>query len=123
MKTLSGVRERIVNAFEPTAQGALGLVDKLLSLACEYDLAIDWHDGQCHVRASGTAAPDEFELPLPEPVFRAVLARIAVLCNEFAQNSVSLYGGKGQLAVGCATVIDVEFANRRGDQRLNLAGR
>lgn len=56
-------------------------------------------------------------------MFRAVLARVAVLCNEFALSSVSLYGGKGQLAVASGPVLGVEFANRPGDQRLSIGVR
>ncbi len=33
-------------------------------------------------------------------VFRAILARVATLCNEQSANSVSPYGGQGELVVG-----------------------
>ena len=122
MKTLPDVRERIEKAFEPTAQGAFDLVDQLLELACEYDLTFEWREARCRVHVCGGAAPDEFELPLPSSVFRATLARIAVLCNERAVDPVSPYGGEGQLAVGAA-LLNVEFANRPGEQRLKIGTR
>lgn len=122
MRTLPDIRERIEKAFEPTAQVVLGLVDQLLDLACEHELTFEWREGRCHVRARGGAATDEFELSLPQSVFRAALARIAVLCNECGCTSTSIYGGEGQLAVGAA-LLQVEFANRPGEQRLKVGTR
>ncbi|HEX7379169.1 MAG TPA: hypothetical protein VF278_18755 [Pirellulales bacterium] len=57
---------------------------------------------------------------LPRSAFRALLARIAALCNEFAPSSVSPYGGEGRFAVG-ASSLRVAFVNRPGEQRLSLS--
>ena len=53
------------------------------------------------------------EVPLQKSVLRAVLARVAVLCNERKPNSVSPYGGQGEMSVDAdpATAIRVTFVN------------
>src|SRR5208282_5382429 len=59
---------------------------------------------------------------LRKSVFRAILARVAVLCNERSPNSVSPYGGQGEVSVGAdpAMTFRVEFANTPDEQRLEL---
>ena len=60
---------------------------------------------------------------MPKSVFRAALARIATLCNERNPNSVSPYGGAGELTVdaGPPLVIRVQFVNTPDEQSLELA--
>jgi hypothetical protein len=55
-------------------------------------------------------------------VFRDVLARLAVLCNERTPNSVSPYGGQGEVSVGPnpVAVFQVDFVNSPAEQRLHL---
>jgi hypothetical protein len=62
------------------------------------------------------------EVPLARSVFRAILARVAVLCNERSPNSVSPYGGQGELLAGSnpAKLFRATFVNTADEQRLEL---
>jgi hypothetical protein len=73
----------------------VGLVDDLLTVCREHGLRLDWQDGRCRVRSAGGDWEELPDVPLRKSAFRAILARIAVLCNEQMANSVSLYGGQG----------------------------
>lgn len=114
--------ERVRRAFEPTRDGGVGLVDDLLGLCREQGLQLDWQADRCRVRPLGARPEESTEIPLPKSVFRAVLARIAALCNERAPGSVSPYGSEGELAVGTdpPTVFRVAFTNTPGEQRLEV---
>jgi hypothetical protein len=62
------------------------------------------------------------DVPLPKSVFRAILARLAALCNERTPNSVSPYRGEGECSVGTnpPVVFRVAFVNTPGEQRLEV---
>lgn len=120
MKTVPAARERIENAFVPTPDGVLSLVNEVLALASEHDLSFEWQDDRCHVRMLDGGECEEFDVALPQSAFRALLARIAALCNEYAPGSVSPYGGNGRLAVGASSP-RVAFVNRPGEQRLSVS--
>jgi hypothetical protein len=62
------------------------------------------------------------QVPLRKSVFRAILARVAVLCNERHPNSVSPYGGTGKVTVGStpAAEVHVHFLNTPEEQSLEL---
>jgi hypothetical protein len=51
------------------------------------------------------------------------LARVAVLCNQRTPNSVSPYGGQGELLIGPepTTTMRVAFVNTPDEQSLELA--
>jgi hypothetical protein len=91
--------ERVQKAFTPTPQGVVGLVDDLLSLCRVHQLRIHFRDGHCSVRRLGADDRDALDLPLPKSVFRAVLARVAAICNEQHPQSVTPYRGEGEVAV------------------------
>jgi hypothetical protein len=90
---------QLEDAFVPGSQGAVGVVDKLLDL-CGPALRIDWRENRVVVRQPGALDEDSVEIPLEKPAFRAILARLAAMCNERAPGSVSPYGGTGELALG-----------------------
>jgi hypothetical protein len=52
-----------------------------------------------------------------------MLARVAALCNEKCPNSLSPYGGQGELTVDAdpAMVLRVAFTNTPGELNLELA--
>jgi hypothetical protein len=110
------------SALERPTDGVVGLVDDLLRLCQERGLQLDWQADCCRVRSLTSGAEEVIDLPLRTSVFRATLARLAALCNERAPNSVSPYGGKGELTIGAnpATVFRVEFTNTPAEQRLEL---
>jgi hypothetical protein len=99
-----------------------GLVDDLLTVCREHDLQLDWQADHCRLRSFEGDWEELVDQPLRKSVFRAILARIAVLCNEHTPNSVSPYGGKAELSIGAnpCTVFTVTFTNTTAEQRLNL---
>jgi hypothetical protein len=104
--------------FAPNPRGVVGVVDELLAACRGQTLQLEWRDGVCRARAAGGGG-EATELPLPKSAFRAVLARLAALCNERVAESVSPYGGQGEVATG-AGAFRVAFTNAPGEQRLEL---
>jgi hypothetical protein len=117
----SGVLGRVLA--QPTG-GIVGLVDELLGACREHNLQLDWQADRYRVRSPGGDWDELPEPPLRKSVFRAVLARVAVLCNERKPDSVSPYGGEGEVSVGAnpAAVFHVAFVNTPASQRLRLQG-
>lgn len=122
MKTTSEIAETFRRLSERPTGGVIGLVDDLLAACRDSGLELDWQADRCRVRPRGGDWEDVTDISLRKSVFRAILARIAVLCNERNPNSVSPYGGQGELTVGAdpATIFRVTFANTPDDQRLEL---
>jgi hypothetical protein len=118
----SSFPQRLQAVFGTTGNGVVGLVDGLLGLYREPGLRIDWHADQCRVRLLGAEPQESINVPLPKAVFRAILARVAALCNERVPNSVSPYGGEGELQAGVEspTVFHVVFTNMPDEQRLEV---
>src|SRR5262245_43238052 len=110
------------SALEHPTRGIVGLVEDLLRLCQERSLELDWQGDTCVVRSLAGGSTETLHKLLRESVFRAVLGRVAALCNEGRPNSVSPYGGQGTLSVGAnpATLFHVSFANTTGEQWLKL---
>jgi hypothetical protein len=119
---LPDLPELIRQAFRPTERGVVGLVDRLLGLCQEAGLELDWHAGHCRVCPLELGPRQPVEVPLPKSVFRAVLARLAALCNERIPDSVSPFGGEGELSLGAdpATVYRLAFTNTQAGPRVRL---
>jgi hypothetical protein len=115
--------EAIRAVLERPARGVVDLVDDLLRVCQEQGLQIDWQVDHCRVRSTASGPEEVIARPLRKSAFRAVLARVAALCNERRPNSVSPYGGEGELAVGAnpATALRVSFANTPDEQWLRMA--
>jgi hypothetical protein len=123
MNTTSQLTGAFRSALEQPARGAVELVDDLLRLCPEPGLRLDWHADRCRIRPLTDGPEEVTDLPLRKSVFRAILARVAALCNEQSPGSVSPYGGQGEASIGAdpPTVFRVSFANTPGEQWLNLA--
>ncbi len=102
--------------------GIVGLVDDLLGVCLEHGLELEWQADRCRFRPFGGGWEELTDVRLRKSVFRAVLARMAALCNERSPNSVSPYGGQGELSVGenPAVVFRVTFVNTPADQKIEL---
>jgi hypothetical protein len=102
--------------------GIAGLVDNLLKLCVERDLQLDWHADHCRVRCAGGQWEEAEIVPFRRPLFRDMLARLAVLGNERIPNSVSLYGGTGEVAVAAnpLAVLRIKIINKSDEQCLEL---
>jgi FMN phosphatase YigB (HAD superfamily) len=110
------------SALEHPTRGVVGLVDDLLKVCLEHGLQLDWQADRYRVRSLGGDWEELIDVPLRKSVFRAILARIAALCNEQCQNSISPYGGQGELSAGAnsSTVFRVTFVNTTAEQKLVL---
>ena len=88
IQATASFEERVRLVFAHSPRAVLGLVDDLLELGRDQPLSLVFRDGTCVVIPAGDAS-NAVEVPLPKSAFRAVLARVAVLCNEQRPNSVS----------------------------------
>jgi hypothetical protein len=116
----AGVFQRVLD--NPTG-GVAGMVDELLALCLEHDVQLDWQLERCRIRRRGGEWEELVTVPIDRPFFRAILARIAVLCNERVPNSVSPYGGHGELLAGAnpRTAFKVTFTNTPAEQHVTLS--
>jgi hypothetical protein len=122
MNTPSQLSGALRSILERPTHGVVGLVDDLLRLCQEQGLQLDWQGQCCRVRSLGSDREEVIDVPLRKSVFRAILARVAALCNERNPNSVSPYGGNGELSVSAnpPAVFRVTFANTPAEQQLAL---
>jgi hypothetical protein len=123
MSTASHVSETLRAVFANPERGIVGMVDDLLAACQQHRLELTWEGDRCRVRAAGGEWEEVMDIPLRKSVLRAILARIAALCSEQSPNSVSPYGGEGQIAVGRDSphVFRISFANTPAEQKLELA--
>lgn len=143
--------EQLTRAFRPNERGIVGVVDELLALCVavageveslptsrrEKLLELGWNDGTCSVRLVGVASPEAgpitgeeptsttpalFQAPLSMSMFRAMLARFAALCNEHTADSVSPYGGEGEILPhsNSKARLRVAFKNTQREQWLEV---
>ncbi|HVS35729.1 MAG TPA: hypothetical protein VMS17_09110 [Gemmataceae bacterium] len=122
MNTTSELAEAFRSALENPTRGVVGVVDDLLRLCPEQGLRLEWQGDGCRMWFLNGGSEEGTEVSLPRSAFRAMLARIAVLCNERRPNSVSPYGGKGELSIGAnpPAALRVSFANTAAEQKLEL---
>jgi hypothetical protein len=104
---------------QPT-DGVVGLADDLLRACPKEGLQIDWHADRCWVYGTDGAAI--IDVPLRKSAFRAMLARVACLCNDWKPDSVSPYRGDGELALdkNPEATFRVTFVNTPDEQRLTI---
>jgi len=124
MKTATALADALAKAFDPPASGFVGVVDNLLQLCRGGDLVLAWRSNACHVRIRQGTVEETLDLPLRKAVLRAMLARIAALCNQRQPGSVSPYGGRGEIHLGTdpqQAVIAAHFVNTAAQQSLRLA--
>ncbi len=122
MNTTAQLTEGLRGPFEHPIRGIVSLVDDLLRLCPEQGLRLDWQADRCRISYVTGNSEEATDVPLRKSVFRAILARIAVLCNERIPNSVSPYGGQGELSVGTnpPAKFRVAFTNTPSEQKLEL---
>jgi hypothetical protein len=103
--------------------GVVGLVDELVAASFENDLRLGWQSGCCSLSFPGCESSDRIEVPLRKSVVRAALARIAALCNERSPDSVSPYGGQGEIAIDTdpSRAIRATFVNTHETVTLELS--
>lgn len=122
MIPVSPFSERLQTVFSPTERGVIGLVDDLMGLSREHGLRLEFQDNCCTARPLESDTREVIDVPLPKSVFRAVVARVAALCNECAPDSVTPYSGDAKLTVGTnpPSTFQVSFMNTPAEQRLEV---
>jgi len=122
MKTTSELTEGLRSAFEHPDGGVVGTLNELLALCPEDGLQFDWQSGRCDIRSPAGDPNVLLDVPLSKSVFRALLARVAALCNERKAGSVSPYGGEGELASEAdpSGIFQATFANTGDEQTLEI---
>ena len=84
MNTTSKHIRLLQGAIEHPSRDVVGLVDDLLAVCSQHGLQLDWQAGHCRARSNGGDWEDLPGLAVRKSVLRAVLARVAALCNEHA---------------------------------------
>ncbi len=120
MNTTSVKLDDLRTLFASTDISVVEIVDALLQRCREHHLQFEWQGDRLRACSGGGARSD---IPLRKSVFRAILARLAVLCNERTPNAVSPYGGEGVLEIGDNSLasVRVSFTNTSAEQKLELS--
>src|SRR5688500_17587756 len=122
MTTTSQFAEAVRRIDEHPSEGIVALVDERLMLWHEHGHQLACRRAGCRIRSQAGGSDAMIEGPSRLSVFRAILARLAALCNARNPASVSAYGGQGELSIGAnpATLFRVSFVNTPGEQWLKL---
>jgi len=125
MNRAAALADALARAFDLPPSGFVGIVDNLLHLGRGDDLELAWRSNACHARIRQGTVEATLDLPVRKGVFRAMLARVAALCNERQPGSVSPYGGRGEIHLGPGpqAVFSPDFINTAAEQSLRLAER
>ncbi len=103
-----------------TSLGPVEIVDAFLQYCCETQLHLRWTTNLLRVRHTDGSV-ERAEMVFPKSHFRAVLARLAVRCNELKPFSVSPFGGKAVLRLPQQkTALRVLFANTPSHQFVDV---
>lgn len=105
-----------------TTGGLVEVVDAVLRVCHQERLHIRWHPDCCQISSLSGSLEDEIAKPLPISQFRAVLARIAAICNEHLPGCVTPYGGHAYLPLESdrKMLVRVIFANTADEQLLDI---
>jgi hypothetical protein len=122
MGTTSPLTGSLRAVLEHPTRGVVGIVDDLFSLCPGHGLKLDWRAGHCRIFSVENGCDNVVDMPLRKSVFRAILTRIAALCNEQGHESVAPYGGQAQLRLGedRPANFQVEFVNTSDEQKLAI---
>ncbi len=122
MKSRFTVAEVFSTTLRNQSPGIVGIVDNLLAACVQHQLELEWQGSRCRVRSADGDWEELPKVPLRKSGFRAILARLAALCNEQTPNSASPYGAECELIVGSdpQSIIRLAFTNTADEQRLEL---
>ena len=121
MKTASLASDKLRYILLHPSGGIVGLVEELFAVCPSQGFRFDWKEGECRAFPLDGESEELVHLPMRKSIFRAIIARLAMLCNERKPNSVSPYGGKGELSgANVTTVFQVRFTNTAEQQTFEL---
>ncbi len=100
--------------------GIVAMVDNILASCSDARVEVELQEGTLSVYFLNCCA--QLRLSIPKSVLRAIIARVAALCHEQTPNSVSPYGGEGELMVPAkpGSFIKAVFVNTTDQQHLTL---
>ena len=106
----------------PRERGLLDLVDDMLLRLQSIRLRLTWQSGTISEFSVAGGPSRSFEFNLRNSIFRAVMARLAFLCQELGGQDVSPYGGTGSFTDPRWPHVrfHVDFMNTPAEQRLEL---
>lgn len=121
MNTAPVLPGSLIEVFGPSP-GIIGRVDRLFELCRCQPLRLEWAEGRLLVHFMGSGERHYIDRPRGLSIFRAMLARIAAFCNHRNPNSVSPYGGQGELITGGdpPVILRVSFKNEPYEQFVEL---
>ena len=121
MTSADATASHLTDALTKPARGVVGVVDDLLATCPPEGLRLWWQQDACHAVKLGSTPTELTRVSLRKSAFRAVLARVAVLCNASGE-TVSPYGGRGIVTTeDSGRRFHVEFVNTADDQHCDLA--
>ena len=109
--------------FKPRDRGVLDLIDDMLERLVESRLRLFWVPGIVTEIPLDGGESQTFEFAYRNSIFRLIMARMAVLCEESSGQDVSPYGGTGSFTDPRWPHVrfHVEFVNTKtADQHLKL---
>lgn len=125
MNTTSTFSDTLRGALLHPTNGIVGMVDGLLTLCRDRTLQFEWHGDVCRIVCLDSDSQEVIDVPLRLSVFRAILARVAALCNEQRSGSVTPYGGKCDLSIGSnpasILILQIDFVNTAATQRVSIS--
>jgi hypothetical protein len=123
MNTTSQASGVLRSILERPSGDVVDLVNDLLSVCQEQALQLDCQVDCFRIRSLAGGSEETIDNPLRKSVFRAILARLAALCNERSLDSVCPYGGRVSLSVGAnpPALFELTFSNTSDEQWFKLA--
>ena len=102
--------------------GIVVLVDSILASCADYRVEAEFREDFIRGQLLGCDVEFKFGVSIPKSVLRAIIARVAVLCNEQSPNAVSPYGGEGEMTVSAkpGALLKAVFVNTTVQQHLTL---
>ena len=109
-------------SFTPRESGILDLVDDMLARCVNDQVRIVWCPGTVTEYPLSGRSPTSYEITLRNSAFRAVMARMAALCDRPDSEALSPYGGRGEFTDPRWPRVrfSVQFTNTPDEQRLEL---
>jgi len=98
------------------------MADELIAASRDHSLRFEWKAGISTISVLDARSGETIQAAMPRSAARAILARIAVRCNEHVPQSVSPYGGEAVIAEPRGTVVKVQIVNTADDQVATLLG-
>jgi hypothetical protein len=111
--------ETLAALFSRPNGGVVGLVDGLLPICLEHNIELELEADHSRARFMGGDWEELKSVALPPSAFRAVLARVAVLCGQ-SGHAISPYGGEAEISLTSRSprTLRVTFSNTPTVQRL-----